>query len=116
MVRRHRFHLVDRSPWPLIISGLVFGLFTALVGVFNQIKGASDYFFFITLILVLVISYWFRDIIREAFLLGQHSKIVQKSLRIGVILFIVSEIMFFSSFFWAFFHSSLAPTIEIGSI
>ena len=24
--------------------------------------------------------------------------------------------MFFVSFFWAFFHSSLAPTIEIGAI
>jgi cytochrome c oxidase subunit 3 len=24
--------------------------------------------------------------------------------------------MFFVAFFWAFFHSSLAPTIEIGSI
>ena len=41
---------------------------------------------------------------------------VQRGLRIGVVLFIVSEVMFFFAFFWAFFHSSLAPTIEIGSI
>jgi cytochrome c oxidase subunit 3 len=33
-----------------------------------------------------------------------------------MILFIVSEVMFFFAFFWAFFHSSLAPTIEIGSV
>ena len=33
-----------------------------------------------------------------------------------MILFIVSEIMFFFAFFWAFFHSSLAPTIEIGAM
>lgn len=34
----------------------------------------------------------------------------------GVVLFIVSEVMFFFAFFWAYFHSSLAPAIEIGSI
>ena len=41
---------------------------------------------------------------------------VQNGLRYGMILFIVSEIMFFAAFFWAFFHSSLAPTVEIGAI
>merc|ERR1712137_327952 len=29
-------------------------------------------------------------------------------------LFIVTEVMFFFSFFWAFFHSSIAPSVEIG--
>lgn len=31
-------------------------------------------------------------------------------------LFIASEIMVFASFFWAFFHSSLNPTIDIGCV
>lgn len=33
---------------------------------------------------------------------------------IGMVLFIVSETFFFLSLFWAFFHSRLAPTPEIG--
>jgi cytochrome c oxidase subunit 3 len=33
----------------------------------------------------------------------------------GMLLFIVSEIMFFFSFFWAFFYSSISPAIQIGS-
>jgi len=45
-----------------------------------------------------------------------HTLAVQRGLRIGMVLFILSEIMFFSAFFWAFFHSSLAPAVEIGSI
>ena len=53
---------------------------------------------------------WWRDIIREATFEGQHTAVVQRGLRLGMILFIVSEIMFFFAFFWAFFHSSLAPT------
>ena len=33
----------------------------------------------------------------------------------GMLLFIVSEVMFFS-LFWAFFYSSIAPAIEIGAV
>jgi heme/copper-type cytochrome/quinol oxidase subunit 3 len=42
--------------------------------------------------------------------------VVQVGLRYGMLLFILSEVCFFVAFFWAFFHSSLAPTVEIGSI
>jgi len=37
-------------------------------------------------------------------------------LRFGIILFIVSEVMFFVAFFWAFFWASLAPVPEIASV
>jgi heme/copper-type cytochrome/quinol oxidase subunit 3 len=33
-----------------------------------------------------------------------------------MILFIVSEVMFFFAFFWAFFWAALAPTPAIGSV
>jgi len=46
--------------------------------------------------------------------LGHHTKQVKNGLMIGVILFIVSEVFAFLSIFWAFFHSSLSPAIEIG--
>lgn len=59
---------------------------------------------------------WWRDIIREATFEGHHTKTVQIGLRYGMILFIVSEVMFFLAFFWAFFHSSLSPTIDIGAV
>jgi len=57
-----------------------------------------------------------RDVIRESTFEGKHTTYVQKGLRIGMILFIISEIMFFVAFFWGFFHSSLAPTIAIGCV
>lgn len=59
---------------------------------------------------------WWRDVVRESTLEGHHTGMVQQGLRYGVILFIISEILFFFAFFWTFFHSSLAPTVEIGSI
>lgn len=61
-------------------------------------------------------SIWWRDVVREATFNGYHTKTVQLGLRYGMILFIVSEVMFFLAFFWAFFHSSLSPAIEIGSV
>lgn len=66
--------------------------------------------------LIITAAYWWRDVIRESTFLGYHTSVVQKGLRLGMILFIVSEVMFFFSFFWAFFHSSLSPSIEIGCV
>jgi len=59
---------------------------------------------------------WWRDIVREATYEGQHTNQVQIGLRSGMVLFILSEVMFFFGFFWAFFHSALAPVPEIGSL
>ena len=53
---------------------------------------------------------------REATFFGFHTKKVVDNIRLGVILFITSEVMFFFSVFWAYFHSSLAPTPEIGCV
>ena len=45
-----------------------------------------------------------------------HNNIVRKGFKIGFILFILSEIMFFFGFFWGFFHSALSPVIQIGAV
>lgn len=37
-------------------------------------------------------------------------------LKWGIILFIVSEVLFFVSFFWAFYHSRLSPVYDLGSV
>jgi heme/copper-type cytochrome/quinol oxidase subunit 3 len=41
---------------------------------------------------------------------------VVRGLKYGMLLFIVSEIMFFFSFFWAFFHYSLSPSVWTGGV
>lgn len=58
---------------------------------------------------------WWRDILREASIQGSHSLIVVKGLKAGIILFIASEVIFFFSFFWAFFHRATCPTPDIGA-
>lgn len=45
-----------------------------------------------------------------------HSNLVRKGFKIGFILFIVSEVMFFFGFFFGFFHSAISPTFQIGCV
>lgn len=111
----HPFHLVSPSPWPIYTCISLLTLTTS--GVLSM-HGFSNAEYFLTLALILVISsmsFWFRDVISEATYLGNHTLAVQKGLNMGVALFIVSEALFFLAIFWAFFHSALSPTIELGA-
>jgi cytochrome c oxidase subunit 3 len=78
--------------------------------------GGWNLFFTGFIALLYVLFSWWRDVVREATFEDAHTIVVQKGLRLGVILFIVSEIMFFFAFFWAFFHSSVAPAYNIGGV
>lgn len=110
----HPFHLVDYRPWPLTGAIGVIVLVTGMVKWFHNFN--INLLILGYLIVILTIYQWWRDICREGTLQGKHTILVTKGLRWGIILFIVSEIFFFISFFWAFFHRSLAPNIEIGAI
>mgnify|MGYP000576639166 CR=1 FL=1 len=51
---------------------------------------------------------WWSDVINEAHA-GDHTPVVRIGLRYGFILFIMSEVMFFSAWFWSFFKHALYP-------
>uniref|UniRef100_UPI0030E18041 cytochrome c oxidase subunit III n=1 Tax=Duolandrevus obsidianus TaxID=2715842 RepID=UPI0030E18041 len=110
----HPYHLVNVSPWP--ITGAIGALTIAsgLISMFHQFK--FNILMIGVLITILTMIQWWRDITREGTYQGLHTYPVNLGLRWGMILFIVSEVFFFISFFWAFFHSSLAPAIELGMI
>jgi len=110
----HPYHLVDKRPWPILSAFSVLSL----------VSGVAKWFhtFDLTLFIIRIIStsliifQWWRDISREGTFQGLHTNIVSLGLRWGIILFITSEILFFFSFFWAFFHRSLSPAIELGRL
>ena len=56
---------------------------------------------------------WWNDVVCEGLFEGHHTNIVQEGLKMGMVLFIVSEIMFFFAFFWAFFDSSIKPSFVL---
>nr|QNV11827.1 cytochrome c oxidase subunit III [Sinodendron cylindricum] len=110
--KNHPWHLVDVSPWPIL------GALSAMIMLAGMIKWFHFYnsslFLLGILITMLIMFQWWRDISREGTFQGLHTYPVTMGLRWGMILFITSEVFFFISFFWGFFHSSLSPTIELG--
>jgi cytochrome c oxidase subunit 3 len=112
----HGFHMVTRSPWPLFVSLSALFLTLGLTAYMHMYSGGGVLFGIGFVSLLAVLAFWWRDVIREATFEGKHTQIVQLNHKFGFVLFIVSEIMFFFAFFWAFFHSSLSPAIEIGCI
>jgi cytochrome c oxidase subunit 3 len=110
----HPYHLVDQSPWPLALSGVLLSLTISAVLSFHGYVMGDLLLTCSFILLVWGMSLWFKDVISEASYLGAHTDKVQKGISLGIVLFIISEVFFFLSIFWAYFHSSLAPAIELG--
>lgn len=113
--QNHPFHLVSPSPWPILTSLSLLNLTTSLVLSIHGFQIAVYFLGFNLFNLIYAMGLWFRDIISEGTYLGDHTLAVQKGINLGVALFIVSEALFFLAIFWAYFHSALAPTIEVGA-
>lgn len=112
----HPFHLVDPSPWPILVS---FSLLSLTTGAVMYMQGFANGGLLLLLGFILTstgMALWFMDISSEGAFLGHHTKQVQSGLMIGVLLFIVSEIFAFFSIFWGLFYSSLSPAVEIGGV
>uniref|UniRef100_A0AB39A5A3 Cytochrome c oxidase subunit 3 n=1 Tax=Sophonia unicolor TaxID=3237925 RepID=A0AB39A5A3_9HEMI len=112
-MNNHPFHLVDKSPWPIVGSIGLMTITSGMIMWFHMLN--MNLMILGMIIIILTMIQWWRDVIRESTFQGLHTKKVIISMKWGMILFITSEVLFFSSFFWAFFHSSLSPDIQIGN-
>nr|WUG45711.1 cytochrome c oxidase subunit III [Apis cerana] len=111
MKKNFPFHMVTNSPWPIILS---FSLMNSLISTAIWIYSSNILLMILNMTnTVVIMMFWFRDIIRESTFQGLHTLYVINFLKFSMVLFILSELMFFVSFFWAFFHSSVSPNIEI---
>ncbi len=106
----HDYHILEPSPWPLL----------GALGALLLLSGAVLFFHDVTPWLMIagfaVVFYtmyvWWSDVSKEADH-GDHTPVVQIGLRMGFILFIISEVMFFSAWFWAFFKGAIFPVPDI---
>lgn len=107
----HSFHLVSPSIWPIFCAVAAFFMLNNFVLYFH---GQRSVWGAVIALIVLItgMTLWWRDVIFESF--NYHTTSVRNGLRLGFILFIASEVMFFFGFFWGFFHSSLSPSVFIG--
>jgi cytochrome c oxidase subunit 3 len=101
LAKNHDYHLVEPSPWPVVMSAAVFVL---AVGAISWMHGWTPWIFAVGLVGVLYTMYaWWSDVVREANNGIDHTPVVQMHHRYGMMLFIASEVMLFVAFFWAYF-------------
>ncbi len=104
--KNHDYHILPPSIWPL------FGAVAAFVMLFGAVlwmHGSGPWMGLVGLVGVLYVMFaWWSEVVHEG-QTGDHTPVVRLGLRYGFILFIMSEVMFFSAWFWTFFKHRMYP-------
>lgn len=112
----HPYHLVNPSKWPILMA---FSIMTLVVGAALALHkdplGLPVVFAGFAAI-VACCFFWWRDVIREGVVDHAHTTKVRNGLRLGMALFICSEVMFFVAFFWAYFGAAFFPKLPLEDI
>lgn len=107
--QEHEYHLVNPSPWPVVAATATLALTTGLALFMHDKPSGLIILLLGALFLIFIAGLWWRDVVREGRFDKAHTKVVRAGLRFGMALFILSEVMFFFAFFWAFFKAWLDP-------
>jgi cytochrome c oxidase subunit 3 len=112
-LKGHPYHLVDPSPWPFV--GALSAFILVLGGILFMHQSIIWLFVIGVGCIILTMLGWWREVIKES-TPTNYTIEVRSGLRFGVALFIISEVVFFGSFFWAYFNASLCPTEAMGNV
>lgn len=112
----HYFYDVFPSPWPFFISFSAFGMVLMFISAINSFSFSYIFLFDFLILTVYYCIRWWIDVIREATYKGVHNRKIQAALVFGMILFVISELMLFISFFWAYFDCCFDAKDTIGSL
>nr|QOJ46167.1 cytochrome c oxidase subunit 3 [Pedicinus obtusus] len=104
----HPFHILSSSPYPLFAS---LALMVQVLMVVFWLSTSSSSGLISLFVLLVVLFAWWRDVTRESLYQGCHTSKVMKGLQMGMVMFILSEVMFFFSFFFALFFYFLSPDL-----
>jgi cytochrome c oxidase subunit 3 len=105
----HPFHLVELSPWPIATAFSLFPLSIGMVMFMHDYAFSKPTLIFGIVSLIFCSGSWWKDVIMEGRVGRHHTEPVRAGLRIGMALFILSEMMFFFAFFFSWFSASLFP-------
>jgi cytochrome c oxidase subunit 3 len=97
------YYVPHSSPWPIFGSVTLFVFMWGVVSVLNDWTGAWSMIPGAVLLAVLFFG-WFSTVIGEN-QKGMYNLDVDRSFRMGMIWFIISEVFFFAAFFGALFYA-----------
>jgi hypothetical protein len=101
--QKHAFHILDASPYPFLVSFFLLFLLIPTTLYMHALElpfglPRADLIHVSFFGLYLTAMSWFISIVKESSQ-GYHTSKVQQGLRMGMILFILSEVMLFFAFF-----------------
>lgn len=113
--KQHDYHIIEPSPWPILAA---FGVFAMLFGAViwmdsrDELPMAGSPWVFVAgfAIILYAAFVWWSDVVKEAHK-GDHTPVVKIGLRYGMILFIMSEVMFFGAWFWMYIKHWMYPMV-----
>lgn len=104
--KNHDYHILPPSIWPILAA---ISAYVMLTGGVMWMKSGPPWLFAAGVAGVFYCMYgWWSDVAHEGNT-GDHTPVVRIGLQYGILLFIVSEVMFFSAWFWSFFKNALYP-------
>ncbi|HCR85911.1 MAG TPA: cytochrome c oxidase subunit 3 [Alphaproteobacteria bacterium] len=103
--KNHPYHIIELSPYPILTSFSLLVLAIGAVLTMHEIHHAQRLLGLGFAAVIACAFFWWRKVIREGAVEKEHTIEVQRGLRMGMALFICSEVMFFVAFFWSYFDS-----------
>lgn len=112
ITKSHHFFILPSRPWPLISRLMALNVFLSIM---NLIKFGHTYSFIARIFMISIVSFsWWLTFRGEFSLLGSETLTLERGVKFSILLFISSEVLFFFSFFWAYFHFFLSTSLELG--
>lgn len=113
---RHYFNDINFTSWPFFLGGSVF---ICLFSIVLYVKKFASITPFLLLVALLFFIYflldWFDDVIYESRLNGRYNRKLRSALVCGFTCFLISEVLLFGGFFWAYFDRVYNPGYITGS-
>lgn len=111
ITNNNHYFLLQPRAWPFVAR---FSTFNLMFSLLLFIKHGNTLIFFINLFHIFLCSFlWWICYSKELNKEGVDSNNLESGIKFSVILFIISEVFFFFSMFWRYFHFYLAPVLEI---
>lgn len=100
------FLIINLNPWPIILT---LNLFTLIIQILNLILFKN--FNFLVIINLIILIIWIKRLKSYKILKGYDSFFINTRLKYLILFTIITEAMFFSTFFYIFFANSFLPNI-----
>lgn len=103
--KNHDYHIIELSPLPIMMTLSLLTTAIGLILTLHEVHHASNLLGLGIMAVLACFFFWWRKVISEGLNEHAHTKVVQRGLRLGMALFIASEVMFFFGFFFSYFTS-----------